>query len=192
MSRWKLLVSIAVAAVLVTVYAGGVFAQEEERPPARAGMRGGPRGGQFDPEQMRQRGLELIQEALGATDEEWVVLGPRVEKVQTLSRQTRRGGGMGMFSMFGGGRGGREGRRGATRGDVASTRELSEVDEALQGLRAALENQEAKPEDIKKKLTTLREAREKAKQQLDKAQQELRELLSLRQEAQLVLMGLLD
>ena len=69
MSRWKLLVSIAVAAVLVTVYVGGVFAQEEEeRPPAQTGMRGGPRGGQFDPEQMRQRGLELIQEALGATD----------------------------------------------------------------------------------------------------------------------------
>ena len=191
MSRWKLLVSIAVAAVLVTVYAAGVFAQEEERPPARTGMRGGPRGGQFDPEQMRQRGLELIQEALGATDEEWAVLGPRVEKVQTLSRQTRRGGGMGMFSMFGG-RGGREGRRGDMPGVVASTRELSEVDKALQELRAALENQEAKPEDIKNKLTTLREAREKAKQQLDKAQQELRELLSLRQEAQLVVMGLLD
>jgi multidrug resistance efflux pump len=188
MSRWKLLVSIAVAAVLMTVYVGGVLAQEEETRPAPPAARGGPRGGQFDPEQMRQRGLELIKEALGATDEEWAVLGPRVEKVQTLSRQTRPGGGMGMF----GNRAGREGPRRDMRGGAASTRELSEVDKALQELQASLENQEAKPEDIKKKLTTLREAREKAKQQLDKAQQELRELLSLRQEAQLVLIGLLD
>ena len=191
MSRWKLLVSVALATVLVAVWIGGVFAQEEEqRPPAQPRMRGGPRGGQFDPEQIRQRGLEFIQEALGATNEEWAVLGPRVEKVQTLSRQTRRGG-MGMFGMFGN-REGREGPRRGMREDVASTRQLSEAEKALQELRAALENQEAKPEDIKNKLTALREAREKAKQQLDKAQQELRELLSLRQEAQLVLIGLLD
>jgi hypothetical protein len=38
----------------------------------------------------------------------------------------------------------------------------------------------------------LREAREKAKQDLAKAQGDLREALSLRQESQCVLMGMLD
>jgi septation ring formation regulator EzrA len=59
-------------------------------------------------------------------------------------------------------------------------------------LRTALENKEAKPEEIKAKLTALREAKEKAKQELLKAQKELTKGLAPRQEAQLVLMGILD
>ena len=55
-----------------------------------------------------------------------------------------------------------------------------------------LENQSASADDIKKQLTTLRGEREKAKQELAKAQQELRQICTLRQEAQLVLMGLLN
>ena len=55
-----------------------------------------------------------------------------------------------------------------------------------------MEKDEAKRKEIKSKLTVLRKAREKAKRELAKAQKELSELLTVRQEAQLVLMGLLD
>jgi hypothetical protein len=50
----------------------------------------------------------------------------------------------------------------------------------------------AKPEEIKAKLTALRAAKEQARQDLVKARQDLRQLMTLRQEAVLVLNGLLD
>jgi len=52
-------------------------------PAGQAGPWGqaGPRGN-FDPAQFRQRMDERMKEALGATDEEWKVLQPKIEKVQ--------------------------------------------------------------------------------------------------------------
>lgn len=41
-------------------------------------------------------------------------------------------------------------------------------------------------------LTALREARAKAREELEKAQKELKDLLTLKQEARLVTMGLLE
>ena len=185
MSRWKAVLLFAFAGLLATVWAGGAFSAQG-RPGAAGGAAGGQQRRRFDPEQMRQAMLERMKESLGATDEEWKVLGPKVEKVQTLSRQVGGGGGMG--GLFGG-----RGRRATTRPEGAEeTRQLSAVEKAVEELRATLENEQAQPEEIKKKLTALREAREKAKQELDKAQEALREIVTLRQEAQLVLMGLLD
>ena len=135
--------------------------------------------GRFDPERMRQAYLERMKETLGATDEEWTVLAPRVEKVQSLSTQLGSG-------AFGGRR-----RRPQSEGDQPE-RELSDVEKATNALRETLDNQDATAEDIAKKLADLREAREKVKQELAAAQDELREILTARQEAQLVLMGLLD
>jgi len=168
-------------------------------PPGQGGMQG--RGGRFDPEQMRQMMEQRMQEALGATDVEWKVLGPRVMKVQELSRQT---GGSGRGMMFGrgmrGGPGGQGGRGGdrpggdrpGGRGPGGTDRELTEVEKSQQELQTTLENTAAAPDTIKQQLTKLRAAREKAKQELAKAQQDLRQVLTLRQEATLVLMGMLD
>lgn len=175
---------------------------------------GGPGGGpgNFDPERMQQMMQERMREQLGATSEEWKVLGPRVMKVMTLSRQSA--GGMRMGRMFGrpGGPGGpgapgdqggpnagnNRGNRG-NRGDRAQRPrggmfggEPTAVDTAADELQTTLENTSATPEEIKSKLTALRTAKEKAKQELAVAQKDLREVLTLRQEAQLVVMGLLD
>jgi len=68
----------------------------------------------------------------------------------------------------------------------------SAVEKAADQLQTTLENESASPEEIKKQLTTLRAEREKAKQELAKAQLELRQICTLRQEAQLVLMGMLN
>jgi len=172
----------------------------------------GPGGGRpgFDPERMRQMMEERLQEQLGATSEEWKVIGPRLTKVMTLSRQTR--GGAGLARMFMGRRGGpgapggrgeaqgRPGARGGTQGTRGGDRpqrrgplgEPSAVDRAAEALQTTLANASATPDEIKSKLTALRAAREKAKQELAKAQQDLRQVLTLRQEAQLVVMGMLD
>jgi len=175
----------AVLVMVVVAIAGGVLAvqclsQEREQG-------GGRRGGRFDPERMRQMYLERVKTTLGATDEEWKVLAPRIEKVQGLSMQLRAGG-----RMFGG-RGARGDRpQGATAQNDQPQREQSEVEKAATALREVLEKESATAEDIAKKLTALREAREKVKQELAAAQEDLRKLLTARQEAQLVLMGMLD
>jgi Spy/CpxP family protein refolding chaperone len=139
-----------------------------------------PQGG-FDPAQFRQQMNDRIKQMLGATDEEYQALQPKIEKLMTLQRDSR--GGMG----FGRGRGGPGGPPG---GDPNA--QQSPTQAATKDLQTALDNKDAKPEEIKAKLTALREAREKAKSEMTAAQKDLRELLTQRQEAVMVMMGFLD
>jgi len=156
-----------------------------------AGGGGGQRMGRgnFDPEQMRQMMAQRMQEQLGITAEEYKVIGPRIEKVQTLSRDLNGGGmfgRMGRMGRTGGRQGGRRGAAGAT--DV----ELTAVQKATEALRTTLDGASPSADTIKQQLTALRQAKEKAKQELATAQADLRKVLSLPQEARCVLMGLLD
>ena len=98
MSRWKLACGLVVVTVLACV--GATMAQE--------GRRAGGGQGRWDPEQMRQMMMDRVKESLGATDEEWTVIGPRYETVTTLARDARGGGMFGRRGGFGG-RGGRGG-----------------------------------------------------------------------------------
>ena len=174
---------------IVTIVAGAWIQQAiaEEGPPPPPGQRD-PAQMQQRMEQFRQQMADRMKQSLGATDEEWKALQPRIEKVQTLSRQAR-GGGMG-FMMMGGRRGGPGDRPQGDR--PQSDRPQSEVEKKSEALQKVLDNKEAKVEEIKAALTALREARAKAKAELETAQKELREVVTVRQEAQLVTLGLLD
>ena len=144
------------------------------------GNNGGGGGRQFDPAQFRQRMIDNIKEKLGVTDEEIKALQPKIEKVMTAQRDARAGGG------FGGGR-----NRGGN-APAADAAPLSPAAEAAKALQTVLDNKDAKPEEIKAKLTALRDARAKAAEDLKKARAELTELLTQRQEAVLVEMGILE
>ena len=196
--RRKVIV-VGVMGCLVALIAAGVSLAQ---PQGRAGQRGGQRG-MFDPARMRQMMEQRMKEQLGVTDQEWQVLGPRLTKVMNLSRQTGMGAGMGRMFMGRrgqrgqggqggqdgqGGQGGQQGRR--PRGPFGQ--EETAVSKASDALQTTLENASAAPDEIKTKLTALRTAREKTRQELATAQKELREVLTLRQEAQLVLMGMLS
>jgi len=158
------------------------------QPGARGGQPGGPGGQRFDRAQMRQMMEQRMQEQLASSAEEWKTLGPRVMKVYDLNQQLS---GSGRGGMFGSGRRGPQADQpGAGQGTPA--RELSAVEKASDQLRTTLEDTAAKPEDITKQLAALRTAKQATKQQLVTAQQELRKAVKVRQEAQLVLMGLLD
>lgn len=63
---------------------------------------------------------------------------------------------------------------------------------AAQDLRTLLENKDANADQIKAKLEALRAAKAKVKDELTTAQKDLRELVTVRQEAVLVEMGVLD
>ena len=144
------------------------------------GGNGGNRGN-FDPAAMRQRFSDMIKEQMGASDDEWKVIQPKLDKVMTAQRDARGGGMGGMF------------RRRDNGGDSQSSdRQRSAVEQAQTDLRTLLDNKDSTADQISAKLTTLREAREKAKTDLVSAQKELKEVLSQRQEAVLVMMGMLD
>lgn len=196
MFRRRIMLGVAaclVVALVLSVALGqnrpaGQRGNRQPQAGAPAGQRGGQPGAQggqrFDPAQMRQMMEQRMKEQLGATDAEWATLGPRVMKVDQLNRQIS---GTGRGGMFGGRRGPQGDQQGAGQGA-----EMTAVDKASQQLRTTLENTAATPDQIKKDLAALRAAKEKAKQELVVAQQDLRKTVNARQEAQLVLMGLLD
>jgi len=189
----KRMLTIGVMACVLALVVGGLcFAQ----PPAggERGERGqrGERGMNFDPAQMQQRMMDNWKQQLGASDEEFKVIQPRLTKVIELNRDATMGGRGGMFGMMGGrgGRGGQQGNRPRFPGQ--EDRQPTAVEKAAEALSTTLENPSASPETIKQQLTALRAAREKAKQELAAAQQDLRQILSLKQEATLVLNGMLN
>jgi len=117
--------------------------------------------------QQHQRAIEDLKEQLGVSDKEWAVIKPRVEKVYNLMHplpQIRAG----------------------------NERPRTEVEQRSGELRELLRKEEAAADQIKAKLTALRAAKQKAAQELATAKQDLRQLMTLRQEAELVLSGLLD
>ncbi len=193
MFRWKTAGLLTLGAAAVLLGAGVVLAQERGRPGGGGGgARGGFGGGGWPgAERMAEMFRERLRESLGASDEEWAVIGPRLENVTALRQQTR--GGQGMRMLFGRGRGaqGEFGGRGPDRDDDPQE-EPSKVEKAAGELQEALSQDSAPADQVQQKLTAYRAAREEALQELDKAQQELREVLTVRQEAQLVLMGILD
>ncbi len=166
----------------------------------------GGRRQQFDPEQMRQRmeqmrqeRAERMREQLGVSADDWQVIGPRIERIEELRGQATMGamrGGRGFGAPAGGpggpgGQGNRGGRFGNARPD-ADPADLPETVRAMQNLREVLDDDQADNNTIKEALTKLRAANEKARKELSDAREDLRTLLTLRQEAQLVAMGILE
>ena len=150
--------------------------------------------GNFDPEQFRQRMMDNYKERLEVTsDDEWKIIQDRIDKVMTAQRESRVGG----FGRFGGGPGGPGGRRGGgdTGGDNAGRGNrdrggFNADNPDADALQKALEAK-ASPDELKAKLAKLRAAQKEKEAKLVKAQDELRKVLSLRQESTAVLMGLL-
>lgn len=130
-------------------------------------------------------------------DDEWKLIEERVTKVMEAQRATRSGGMMGFMGMGGpGGRGGQRGNdQGAQPGQDNQNRRRQggfggTPNPEMEALQKAIESK-ASSQDIKDKLTKLRETRKQKEADLEKAQDELRQVLSVRQEAAAVMLGLL-
>jgi hypothetical protein len=151
---------------------------------------GGGFGGRRDPAQFMQRMMDGLKTQLGASDDEFAAIQPKIQAVMTLQRDV-----ITRPRMFGrGGPGGGGGGRGGFGGGGfgGPTTQPSAVQTALQDLQTALDDQNTSPDDIKTKLDTLRQAKSKARQDLVVAQQDLKSILTQRQEAVMVLDGYLD
>jgi hypothetical protein len=141
-------------------------------PPPGAFGNGGPGGpGGFDPAQFQQRMMEQTRQSLNVTnDDEWTAIQPLVQKVMDARREAGGPGGPG-------GPGGR-GRSGA---------QASSEQQALQKAIDA----DAPKTQIKDALASYRAARKDKRAKLEAAQTNLKSVLSIKQEAQAVLLGLL-
>jgi hypothetical protein len=70
--------------------------------------------------------------------------------------------------------------------------EPTALDKAVAQLRATVDNPSATPAEIQAQMTAVRQAQEKVRQELAAAQADLKKILSVRQEAQILLMGQLN
>ena len=141
----------------------------------------------FDPAQIQKRIMEGYRQQLEITDDaEWNIVEQRIQKVMDARRELGFGGAMsGMARMFGGGvpRGG--GPRSS--GFSAFLPKASAEEEALSHCFDA----KASKAELKAALARFIEARKRKQANLEKAQAELREVLSVRQEVGATLSGLL-
>jgi hypothetical protein len=187
------LLTLAVAAAALGLGGLNLFGQGTPpgAPPGQGGAGpgpGGPGGGNFDPAQMRQQMAErmsqFIREKLVVTnDDEWAVIQPKLTKVTEVRMQVAFAGMGGFRGMMGGNRGGGGGGN-RFGGMMQSTPEADALQTAL--------DSNAPKDQVKTALENLRAARQRQKDELAKAQNELREMLTLRQEATLVSLGILD
>jgi len=144
-------------------------------------------------EEFRQRMMDNYRERLEIKgDDEWKAIQPLIAKVMEARQDIGFGGGRG-FGRGGGRRGGgnndapangtnQGGRRGFPGGEPSV--EAEELQKAI--------DSNASKDELKAKLTKFREARKEKEAKLAKAQEDLKKVLSVKQEAAAVLLGLLQ
>ena len=144
---------------------------------------------------------EFLREkyALRASEEQWKVIKAKLEKVRYIRGQARSTVGVFLSNSSGSGTSsvGRASRsvpiwqwKRPWKDKAAS--DLTDAQKLAKELIALVEKQYTSPEQFRRTMDALRKARkeeEKIKRKLSEAQQELRELLTTRQEAALVLMN---
>ncbi len=179
----KSLLAVAAAAVCLT----SVPLLAQQAPGRDRGARNAdrPQRGDFDPAQMQQRMLNNLRERLGVTDDaEWKIISDRIAKVMEARRQVGFGGGLRFGRPLGDGPGADAGR--GRRGFFGAT--ASPEAEALQ---RAIESK-ASREELKAAMAKYRKARRANEEQLRQAQEELRQVLTVEQEAIALQMGLVN
>jgi len=190
MNRW--LAAAALAAAMGLGVGQGMAQQDNNKGNNDRGSGGGGRGGRFgggnfDPAQMQQMIMENLRESLEVKDDtEWKALEPLVQKVMDSRRQVEGDRVRGMF--------GRRGRSGGgdTGGDQGGRRGgyFGQPSAEAEALTRAIEGK-ASNSELKAALAKFVEARKAKQAELEKAQTQLRKVLSLRQEAIATTSGLL-
>lgn len=166
------------------------------------GDRAGRRPRQWRPEdiqrmreQMQKRRMELMRNQLGVkSDEEWEIIRPRIEAVQKLVDAKRRVETAATLAIMSGGRD--RGGRAVFMGGMMGTEKLPEVgaraEEDGKALGKLATDEKATEMEVSAKLADYRKAMKALDEALAAARAKLREILAPKQEAVLVLYGLLQ
>ena len=162
---------------------------------------GGGGGGNFDPaqfqQQMQQRIMEGYRNQLGFTDDkEWTAVEPLVKKVVDARTEAMVGG---MRGMMGGMMGGMRGNRGGGTNNQATASGnnnfggggfFGQASPEQDALQKAIESN-APAAQIKDLLAKYKAAQKAKQAKLESAQADLKKVLTVKQEAQATLLGLL-
>lgn len=152
--------------------------------------------------QMRQRMAENqaqqhaeLKKTLALSDEEFTAIEPLLAKVESLKMQKnlvdRSGGPGGFGGRRGGGFGGMMDPK-IILGDTPMEPTVQEIEAAVKALKALIDDAQANATETTTAVARLRKAREAYQAVLTKAEEELRSVLSQRQEAILVDRGTLE
>jgi hypothetical protein len=172
----KNLLTVCGIAAALMLGAGSIYAQNNGGGNGGGGGRGG-RGGNFDPAQFQQRMMDRFQQQLGITnDTDWSAIQPLVQKVMD-ARMALGGGRFGRF-----GRGGGQGGQGGVAGQTNPERDA---------LQSAIDT-DAPAAQIKELLAKYQASQKIKQAKLVAAQNDLRAVLTVKQEATATLSGLLD
>jgi len=145
------------------------------------GQRGGR--GNFDPAQFQQRMMDNVKERLAFTnDTEWAAVQPLVQKVFDARRDVGFAG-MGLLRAGRGGPGGG--------GDNQRRNAFNQQPPEAEALQKALDDK-APAAQVKAALEKYRIVHKDKQAKLEQAQADLQKVLTSRQEAQAVLLGLLN
>ena len=183
------IITLCAMAATLAISATSLLAQDTPTPKP-GGTDGQPRnrtgGGNFDPAQFQQRMVEGTRDRLGFTnDVEWEAVKPIVQKVMEAQIAARSGQLRGLM-------GGRN--RGGNNGDQASTRSrtgFGQPSPEAEALQKALDDN-APAGQVKDLLAKYKAAQKIKQDKLEAAQAELKTVLTTKQEAQAVLLGLVN
>jgi hypothetical protein len=149
---------------------------------------GRPGRGNFDPAQFQQRMMDGVRDQLGFTnDTDWSAVQPLVQKVMDARRDVGTGNGMRMMFQ----RRNRDQNGGDNNNRPRNNPFFGTPSPEFTALQTALDNNA--PDDQIKDLLTRYQASQKAKQdKLKAAEENLRAVLTVKQEATATLLGLLE
>jgi len=187
----------AMCGIAAALFCGGssVFAQDN------GGGNGGGGGGyrrNFDPAQMQQQFMDFARGYMNFTnDADWSAVQPLVQKVLDARRDTSSGIGNGFRMMMRSQRGDQQ--RGDQNGGDPNRRRGGGFGGGMFGtpsaeytaLQNAIDNN-APAEQVKDLLTRYQAAQKAKQDKLKQAQDTLRSVLTVKQEAQATVLGLLD
>ena len=178
MKVYQLLAIGGIAAVLF-LSPSNLFAQDN----GGGGFGGFGGGGRPDPAQMQQRMMENIKDQFGYTnDTEWNAVQPLFQKVMDARRDTGIGGGMGRLFRPRNNDNGNNNRRGGFFG--APSPEAEALQKAI--------DDNAPAAQIKDLFAKYKTAQKIKQAKLVQAQEDLRKVLTTKQEAQATLLGLIE
>jgi hypothetical protein len=182
MMRLNMWLGAASLAAVLCIGTTNATAQDRQDRPGR---------GNFDPAQIRERMMGDLRERMEVKDDtEWKALEPMIQKVMDARMAAFRGNGMGRGGFRGGGGGGGGTGDNADRGNRRGGFFNQEPSPEAEALQRAIDAK-ASGSELKAALAKYTEARKAKQAELEKAQADLRKVLSLRQEAVATMSGLL-
>ena len=193
MSRFNVVrhsLPIALLLVVVAALAGPALGKKDKLPEGLTGAKAGAVGEKPKSMGKDEKSLLVVKQVIGASDQEWPVLRPRVERVLGLLREANAGRDLRATKT-------KDAKKDAKRGDPppdagAAPQATSPVEERSRDLLQAVGDQQVPVGEVRARIAAIRQARAKARADLAKAQEELRELLTVRQEAVLIVVGVLE